>query len=159
MLQNEKRLHPHICVTSLRMAGITGGKLGLVPVDLVTKFVEKALRGDPLEIMGRHQFERLDVRDAVEGIVRFLAIPQSSWKEVYNLGQGSAFSIEDLASEVVEQVSQVKGTEPVKIIENIVDDELNFGMDSSEFFHVTGWKPQFTIKDTIHSLITYLENE
>ena len=157
MLQSEKRLNPHINITSLRLAGLTGGQIGLVPIDLISRFVQQALDGSPIEIRGRHRFERLDVRDAVGAINKLLLVPAKQWKEVYNLGQGETFSIEELAREVIKQVSLVntKGQSP--LVENLVDDSLNFGMDSSAFYHDTGWNPRYTLSESIQSLINHFD--
>lgn len=159
MLRSQKKAHPHLNVTSLRLAGLAGGQSGLVPVDLVARFVQQALNGEAIEIRGQHTFERLDVRDAVDGVINFLSVPASQWKEVYNLGKGEAFSIETLAREVVDQVHQVKGVEPSPIIVKDEDKSLHFGMDSSLFYQATGWRPKYTLGDTIRSLIDYFEDE
>lgn len=159
MLQNQKRLHPQINVSSLRLAGLTGGQKGLVGDDLVSKFVNQAIKGEPLEIRGRHIFERLDIRDAVEGIIKFLAIPTNQWKEVYNFGRGDNFRIEELAEKVTSQVSKKNNSIPSKIIKNIKDKSLHFGMDSSTFYRDTGWQPKYSLSDTIESLIIYFNEQ
>lgn len=158
MLSSVLNDKPHLCGTSLRLAGLTGGSPGLVPVDLVTRFVQQALRGEPLEIWGDHQFERLDVRDAAAGIAALLSVPPQEWQEVYNLGQGGTFSIRELASWTAEEVSQHTGEPPVPIWEDWKDQPLHLGMDSGAFFELTGWTPQYSLRESISSLITYLEN-
>ena len=106
----------------------------MVEIDLVTKFVQQALRGEPIKILGQHTFERLDIRDAVDGIVEFLEVPPIQWNEVYNLGRGETLSIGKLADEVISQVEKIKGKTSSQIITNYVDDSLHFGMDSNTFY-------------------------
>jgi len=159
MVQDERQRQPHLNWTSLRLAGLIGGGPGLVPVDLVTRFVEKALRGEPLEILGEHRFERLDIRDAVQALVRFMGTPAQQWEPVYNLGRGENFSIHRLAKVVIDQVTPTTGGEPSRIITKFRDPPLAFGMDSSKFYQVTGWKPECSLADTICSLASFLERE
>ena len=160
MLSREAYHHPHLHVTSLRLAGLTGGQEGLVPVDLVTKFVQQALEGGPLEILGEHRFERLDIRDAVQGIIHFLDVPSSTWGVVYNLGKGETFTITDLAGAVLDEVRKATGKEPPEMITRHIHQPLHFGMDSSAFYEITGWVPEYSLRDSICSLISYLsENE
>jgi nucleoside-diphosphate-sugar epimerase len=127
----------------------------LVGVDLVSRFVKQALEGVPLEIQGEHMFERLDVRDAVNGLRALLRVPRADWQAVYNLGSGSSFSIRELARTVVEQVSRFTGEPPVEVELDLRDPPLKFEMDSRRFFRQTGWKPEYTLSDTIQSLIRY----
>ncbi len=157
MLKSVKEINNQINITSLRLAGLAGGQKGLVPVDLVSKFVQQALQGEPLEIHGEHTFERLDVRDAVGGIIKLLSIPSSKWKEIYNLGRGDSFSIDKLVREVIQQVSKTKKSKPSQVIVKYIDKSLTFGMDSKAFYQVTNWKPKYSLPDTIQSLIEYFE--
>jgi nucleoside-diphosphate-sugar epimerase len=155
MLERIRGEKPHLRTAAVRLAGLTGGQPGLVGVDLVSRFVKQALEGVPLEIQGEHVFERLDVRDAVNGLRALLRVPRADWQAVYNLGSGSSFSIRELARTVVEQVSRFTGEPPVEVELDLRDRPLKFEMDSSRFFRQTGWKPEYTLSDTIQSLIRY----
>jgi nucleoside-diphosphate-sugar epimerase len=148
----------HINITSLRLAGLAGGQKGLVPIDLLSKFVQQALRGDPIEIRGQHRFERLDVRDAVDGIIKLLSIPSNNWKEVYNLGRGETFSIDELAREIINQVVIKKECKPPQVIVKNIEKSLIFGMDSNAFYQDTNWKPRYSLGETIQSLIEYFDH-
>lgn len=159
MVQDKRRRHPHLHWTSLRLAGLTGGAPGLVLVDLVTRFVDQALRGEPLEIRGDHRFERLDIRDAVQALLELLEIPSREWEPVYNLGRGETFSLRELAETVLEQVDPPPGAAPSRIVTRIQDPSLAFGMDSTRFFQLTGWKPEYTLDDTVRSLVSYLRQQ
>ncbi len=79
MLQTEKKLNNHINITSLRLASLTGGQSGLQPIDIVSKFVMQALQDQPIELFGQHILERLDVRDAVDGLINLLSVPSRTW--------------------------------------------------------------------------------
>ena len=70
MANTIKQFNKHSNVTSLRLSALSGGQAGLVPIDILAKFVTKALRNETIEIIdGRQQMQRLDVRDAAKGIV------------------------------------------------------------------------------------------
>jgi nucleoside-diphosphate-sugar epimerase len=129
-----------------------------VPVDLITRFVEQALRGEPLEILGEHRFERLDIRDAVQALLKLLEVPHREWEAVYNLGRGEAFSLRDLAETVLAQVDPLPGAAPSRIVTRIQDPPLAIGMDSTRFFQLTGWQPEYALDDTVRSLASYLRN-
>lgn len=159
MLRAERLRQPHLNWTSLRLAGLTGGAPGLVPVDLVTRFVERALKGEPLVILGEHSFERLDIRDAVQGLIRLMKSASNRWGPVYNMGRGRTFTIQKVAYKVIDQVKLIAGGTRSEVITRIQDPPLAFGMDSSEFFQLTGWQPQYTLEDSIQSLIAYLQKQ
>jgi len=157
MLESAKKIYNHIKITSLRLASLAGGQSGLVMTDLVTKFVKQCLDSKSIKIFGQHIIERLDVRDAVDGIIALLSISPEKWKQVYNFGSGQTFNIIELAEKIVEQVKIQKGQQTSRIIIEEKDKKLSFGMDSECFFHDTNWKPKYSLEDTIRSLIKYLE--
>jgi nucleoside-diphosphate-sugar epimerase len=159
MLESEKKLNNHIHITSIRLASLTGGQSGLQLIDIVAKFVVQALEGKPIEIDGQHILERLDVRDAVDGLVKLFSLPSGTWKPVYNLGRGETFSVDELAEKVIEQVRLVKGETASCIIKKEGNKNSNFGMDSSAFFQATHWKPKYSLSETIQSLIEYLDDK
>jgi nucleoside-diphosphate-sugar epimerase len=158
MLRSARKKEPYLYWTSLRLAGLTGGAPGLVPVDLVTRFVAQALEGEPLRILGNHRFERLDVRDAVQAIIQFLETDPRQWDAVYNLGRGSTITIQELARTVIEQAVASTGKDRVPVITDIKDPPLEFGMDSSRFYALTGWQPAYPLEDSIQSIINLVQD-
>lgn len=148
MLKSVREINNQISITSLRLAALAGGQNGLVPIDVVSKFVQQALQGEPIEIRGQHRFERLDIRDAVDGIIKLLSVPSINLKEVYNFGSGDIFSIDELARRVIiERVSITKKSKPSQLIVKNIDKSLNFGMDSKAFYQITNWKPKYSLPD------------
>jgi nucleoside-diphosphate-sugar epimerase len=158
MVRAERDRQPHLHWTSLRLAGLAGGAPGLVPVDLAARFVDQALRGEPLVIFGKHRFERLDIRDAVQGLIEFMAVSAEDWEPVYNFGRGETFSIRRLAEAAAEQVEPYRAGNRSRVVTNIQDPPLAFGMDSSKFYQLTGWQPEYSLEETIQSLAAYLKN-
>ena len=157
MLSNLYKVNNQFFSTNLRLAALTGGQGGLVLNDIVSKFVQKTLNKEDISIVGGNQiFERLDVRDAASAIVVLLNSLTEKWESYYNLGNNSTINIVDLAQKVIDRTQIVNSCTSKVIIEDS-DCDLNFGMDSSLFLKQFNWAPQYSIEDTIDSLIKYLK--
>lgn len=143
--------------TSLRLASLSGGKEGL-RFEVISKFVNSALEGNPIKIIGGKQIlSYLDVRDAAASIITLLSIDSGKWKEVYNLGN-IPYSIVEIAS-LVSEISKNYLEKPVKIEIEEQDISLDVGMDSSLFYKDTHWKPQYDMKALVESLFEYLNHK
>jgi len=156
MLTEISHQHKQIHATSLRLATTVGGSKGLVNIDLVSKFVENVKNGKNIKVIGGMQeIERLDIRDAVSGIISLLKTPSHKWKSLYNLGSNNPFKLLYLAQEIIKIGKIYKVENPSKIDFEEKKIDLKFGMDSTLFKNDTGWKPKYSIEDTIHSLFIY----
>lgn len=148
--------HKNINTTSIRLAGVIGGAKGLINIDLVSKFVEKIRVGDPLKVVGGMQeFERLDIRDAVSGLIALLETPGEQWKSVYNFGAGHTFTLLELANKTVEIGKTFSNLKEGKIEFEEKQVDMKFGMDSNQFYKDTNWKPKYNIDDIIQSLFEF----
>lgn len=87
------------------------GAYGMV----VPRFVEAALRGEPLRVFGYGEQTRCfaDVRDTVEAIDRLTAGAAAGRPAVYNIGGDREISINDLAALVVRLAGSASGIEHV----------------------------------------------
>lgn len=142
-------------ITNLRLASLTGGKEGL-KLEVISKFVDKALKSETIEIIGGKQvFSYMDVRDAGAGIIALLSMNPEKWKEIYNLGSNKRYNILDIAS-LVAEVAKEYTDNPVRIQIEEKDIYLDVGMDASMFYKDTQWGPQYDMKDTIKSLFEFL---
>jgi nucleoside-diphosphate-sugar epimerase len=160
LLMSLRKINNQINTTSLRLATLAGGQNGLVPVDMISKFVRQALKGEPIKISGGSQtFERLDVRDAVTAIKALLTIAPANWKPFYNLGSGKTYNIKEIARIAVETASQNNGGKKSEITIEHKDVNMNFGMDSNLFMNEAHWKPNYDMKEIIVSLIQYFQNK
>jgi len=141
--------------TNLRLASLSGGKEGL-KLEVISKFVNHALKGEPIKIIGGTQaFSYLDVRDAAAGIIALLSVNPKEWREVYNLGSNQRCTIIEIANLVTEAAKRYTAN-PVKIEIEEKDIPLDVGMDSSLFYKDANWMPQYDMKATIESLFQYL---
>ncbi|MFS1512903.1 NAD-dependent epimerase/dehydratase family protein [Chengkuizengella sp. SCS-71B] len=157
MTSTVHKINKHSFETSLRLSTLSGGLTGLVPMDLITKFVNHVLNNETIEIWDRKQkIERLDVRDAADAIVALLKTDYRNWKSVYNVGTGHSHSILEIAN-MVADVAKSKYGLKVDIKISPESRKTSSVMDSSQFFELTNWKPQFSLEDTIVSLFECLE--
>src|SRR6056297_2152980 len=117
------------------------------------------MAGEDLTVIGgEQQMERLDIRDAVAGITRLLKTDPKEYNSVYNFGSGVTYSLLEIANEIKDLVSEKTGNSNLKInIRNTDAEPIKFGMDSTKLFSLLDWKPQYSIKETINSLIDYLK--
>jgi nucleoside-diphosphate-sugar epimerase len=146
-----------IKITNLRLASLPGGKEGL-KLGVISKFIEHALKGEPIKIIGGKQvFSYMDVRDAAAGIIALLSVNPLEWKAVYNLGSNARHNIIEIAN-LVAEVAKRYTIIPVKIEIEEKDIPLDVGMDSSLFYKDTQWKPQYKMKDSIESLFEYFND-
>lgn len=147
-------------VTSLRLASLSGGQDGLVPVDLTAKFVLHAIRGEAIRVVGGKQLiERLDVRDAVSGIVAMLQIDPRDWEPVYNLGYGQSWNIVEIAEQTLSLACECGYSSRNEVVVEPKDVKLEAGMDNTKIRHATGWAPRHGLQDTIRSLLDYFALE
>ena len=128
----------------------------MLEVCFLSKMAKQALKGEPITIIGgSQQMERLDIRDAADGLIAMLKTDPMNWKPVYNLGSGAVYNIVEIARKCVEIASRFnKGVKSEIILE---DKPINmrFGMDSSLFYKDMNWGPRYMLEDTIESLIKY----
>lgn len=156
MLSEISHQHKQIHTTSLRLAGIVGGAKGLINIDLMSKFVENVKNKKNVKVVGGMQeIERLDIRDAVSGIISLLNTPSNKWKPVYNLGSNTQIKLLDLAEEIIKIGKIYRVDNPSKVDFEEKEIDLKFGMDITLFINDTGWKPKYSIQDTIHSLFNF----
>lgn len=156
MLKELAHQHKQINTTSLRLAGIIGGAKGLINIDLVSKFVETVKNEGNLKVIGGMQvIERLDIRDAVTAIIALLETPSQQWRPVYNLGPNNPLKLLELAEDIIKIGKIYNANNPSKIDFEEKEVDLKFGMDIASFSKDTGWKPAYSIQDTIHSLFNY----
>lgn len=159
ILKSLNRINNQFYYTSIRLGSLAGGANGLVKTDLLTKMTQQALKGIPLTVEGgKQQIERLDIRDAVDGMLRFLHTDPKNYKPVYNFSSGETHLLLDIASKVAEVTARITGKPEVKInLDESEDIQMNFGMDSSTFYETVNWKPVKSLEDTIESLVEYLQ--
>lgn len=127
------------------------GAYGMV----VPRFVEAALKGNPLVVYGRGDHARtfVDIRDALDGLERVMQ--QGGWGEVYNIGGAEEITVLELARRVL---TLAGSSSPVCL----VPFEEAFGPDFEEIgrrvpdirrLRALGYEPRRTLEETLQSII------
>lgn len=160
MLVSLKKIKNHLHFTSIRLGTLAGGVVGLIELDFLSKISNQALRGETIVIeSGNQQLERFDIRDAIEALIEILKSDSSTWKTVYNLSSGEVNSLKSIVLKTINIASEYNNGIKSKI--EIIDKPINmeFGMDSSLFSKSFRWEKKNSIKDSITSLLEYLNNK
>ena len=159
MAENIKLTSKHSNVTSLRLSTLAGGQEGLVPVDIISKFVMNVLNNESIEIIdGSQKLQRLDIRDAADGIIALLKTNSDEWEKVYNLGIEGNHTVLEMANMANMVGKEMLGRD---VIVNVKAEkiDLELGMDSSRLYSLTKWKPYYSLKDIVESLFKYYRDE
>jgi len=131
------------------------GNYGMV----VPRFVQWALRGEPIQVYGDGEQSRCfaNVHDVVDGIMR-LAQAEGAVGQVFNIGNGEEVTIRQLA----ERVKQLTGSAS-EIVYVPYDEAYEAGFedmrrrvpDVGKIRAVTGWRPTTPLDETIRQIIAY----
>jgi len=138
---------PH---TNIRMASLLG-----VGYDqrIVNRMVDQVLRGEHLKVVGGMQrYGFLDVRDAVEGLVKLAMSNPKSWKETYNLGRNESYTLLDVVECIAEQMKRQTDMDVHYTISEGQDDR-NSSIDATLFMQEFQWSPEITLSETTAAII------
>lgn len=129
------------------------GQYGMV----VPRFVERALKNEPLEIYGTGHQTRCFccVMDVIGALVDLMACPTAAGK-VYNLGTDREISLIDLADMVIKQ-TQSKSRKVFISYEQAYgrpfDDMLRRVPSLDRIYQAVGFKPKYSLEDTLGLVI------
>lgn len=129
------------------------GRYGMV----VPRFVQRAVRGEPIEVFGTGEQTRAfcDVRDVVEAMTRLLAEPSCAGT-VFNVGSERRVSINALAERVV---ALARSTSPIVRVAyeqaygRDFEDTPDRVPDTTRIREAIGWEPRYTLDQTLTELI------
>lgn len=131
------------------------GKYGMV----VPRFVERALRNEPLYVYGNGKQTRCFccVYDTIEAIMKLMDLSKT-FGEVFNIGTSIEISILELAEKIIEMTnskSKVKYLSYDEAYEKGFEDMLRRVPDISKINSVIGFKPKYSLEETIKIVIRY----
>ena len=135
------------------------GMYGMV----VPRFVESALNNKPLRVFGDGQQTRCfgDVSDVVGAIIRLLEEPHSHG-QVFNIGNNTPISIENLAKRVIELTGSSSKIEHVPYEEAYAPgfDDMRVREPSlDKIAAAIGYKPTYTLDQTLNRIIKSMRQE
>ena len=160
LLAREYFLDYGIPAVNLRLFNTTGpGKRNDAPSDFVRQLVaiKKGLQPPVIEVGNlkpRRAF--LDVRDTVRGF--YLAAMKGKRGEAYNLCAASTHEVGEILRTAI-RLSGVKAKiRPVARLMRPSDEKIIFG-STEKVLEDTGWKPTFTIEQTLLSMLEYWDRK
>jgi UDP-glucose 4-epimerase len=131
------------------------GHYGMV----VPRFIEQALRGEPLTVYGTGNQSRsfTDVADVVEALVRLAETPAAEG-EVFNIAATNEITIADLAQRVIEKTgsnSTIVRVPYEKVYGEGFEDLERRAADTSRLRSVTGYSCQTSLDATLDRMIDF----
>ena len=123
---------------------------------VVTTFIKKALKNEPLPVFGKGEQTRsfCFVDDMVDGIISAMEKGESG--EVYNLGNPDEYSILELADKIKALTGSSSEIEYHALPE---DDPLQRCPDITKARTGLGWEPKISLEEGLKRYIEYLRNE
>lgn len=158
LLAREYFLDFGIQAVSLRLFNTTGpGKTNDAPSDFVRQLV-RVKRGaqPPVLEVGNLKPRRafLDVRDTVRAF--YLAAQKGRGGESYNICATSTYEVGKMLRTAIRLAGvKVEIREAARLMRPS-DEKIIFG-NTRKFRQATGWKPLFSLEETIRSMLTYWE--
>ncbi len=129
------------------------GRYGMV----VPRFVERALRSDPIEIYGTGQQTRCFcyVGDLVEAVIGLMASDKAVGG-VFNIGSGEEVTIETLADKVI-AATDSRSTKKLLSYEEAygrpIEDMMRRKPSIERIQKTIGWQPKTTLDETLEIII------
>jgi UDP-glucose 4-epimerase len=145
-------------ITIARLFNTTGprqtGRYGMV----LPRFVEQALRGEPITVFGSGQQSRCfaDVSDVVTALILLTGIPEAAG-QVFNIGNPEEITIGELAGLVKEMTESAS---PIRLIP--YDEAYQPGFEDMQrrvpniekLHRLTGFSPKIKLAQIAHRVIT-----
>ena len=135
------------------------GAYGMV----IPRFIQQALRGEPLTIFGDGQQSRcfLHVKDAVTAMIALMELPSAAG-EAFNIGSQEEVTIEQLAKRVVELTGSPSTTSYIpysEAYEEGFEDMARRVPDIHKANRFVGFTPTMNLRDILQSVIAYYRGQ
>ena len=158
LLAREYFLDYRIPAVNLRLFNTTGpGKIDDAPSDFVRQLVRiKKGKQAPVIEVGNLKPRRafLDVRDTVNGF--YLAALKGKRGESYNVCAASTREVGNMLRSAIRLAGVKVEIKPVPHLMRPSDEKIIFG-STRKFRGDTDWKPQFSLEQTLKSMLEYWE--
>ena len=140
---------PH---TNIRMASLIGEAFDQ---RVTNKMVDLALETGSLTVTDDQQFfGYMNVEDAAKGILSLTKIAPETWREAYNLGSETTYTLKTMA-ETIADVFAAELNRTVTIAVNAGEKCLNSALNGSALLHDTGFAPQIQLSESIRRILRY----
>lgn len=160
LLGREYFLDHGIHAVSLRLFNTTGpGKTNDAPSDFVRQLarIKKGQQSNVIAVGNlKPQRAFLDVRDTVRGF--FLAAMHGKPGEAYNICAAETRSIGELLRTAIRLAGVRVEIQPAPYLMRPSDEKIIFG-STTKLRRDTGWKPLFSLEQTLQSMLKYWEEK
>ena len=129
------------------------GQYGMV----VPRFIQKALRGEPLSIYGTGRQKRCFcyVQDLVDAVIGLMNCEEAAGK-VYNIGSTEEIAIEELADKIIEMTGSKSKKEFIsyeKAYGRPIEDMMRRVPGLERIKETIGWEPKTNLSETLQIII------
>ena len=131
-----------------------GQSENFVSAAIACRVARNELSGEKIVKIGNLEAKRdfTDVRDVVAAY-RMLSLSGKPG-EAYTVCSGSATSVKDIAENIIDLAEHEMEFEIDEKLFRPVEVEELFG-DSTKLIETTGWKPEFSLEDTLNDLLEF----
>ena len=129
------------------------GQYGMV----VPRFIQRALRGEPLSIYGTGRQKRCFcyVRDLVDAVIGLMNCEEAAGR-VYNIGSTEEIAIEELADKIIEMTGSKSKKEFIsyeKAYGRPIEDMMRRVPGLERIKETIGWEPKTNLSETLQIII------
>ncbi len=129
------------------------GRYGMV----VPRFIQRALRGEPLSIYGTGRQKRCFcyVQDLVDAVIGLMNCEEAAGK-VYNIGSTEEIAIEELADKIIEMTGSKSKKEFIsyeKAYGRPIEDMMRRVPGLERIKETIGWEPKTNLSETLQIII------
>lgn len=141
---------------ALRLSRVYGLGLSTPWDQLVGKFCLEASRGGQITVWnGGNEYDLVHIRDVTDFVINLIYQPDGKWKQVYNVGGGMLYTVDQLA-ETCRSAAVELGLTPPQIIyrQDPSAEEQHFFLDIARARDQLGWMPQVSLHQGVEELIS-----
>lgn len=133
----------------MRLPGIRGfGSQDTLHNCVFHQFIEKAIKGEPIEIWGKHETKRdfVYIKDVVQAISK--ALDNENARGTYNIGMGKGLTILEEAEDIISVFSDPKKKSPIVFRPDIAELRTrSYIFDYSKAKKDFGFEPMYSYRD------------
>jgi UDP-glucose 4-epimerase len=110
-------------------------------------FIEKAIKGEPIEVWGEHKALRdhIYVKDVVSCVIK--AIESKEKSGIYNLASGVGVTVDEEAKAIIDAFSPKENPSKIVYRHDIKDNTPTWVYDISSTVKTFNWNPKYSYKE------------
>lgn len=140
--------------TNLRIASLIGAGFNQ---RIINRFVQDALAMKRITVSKSMQtFAFMDVRDIANAIYLLTEVRPDAWKHVYNIGMDPGYTLVEIM-QVIQSVFRAEGLPFPEVIYTDSEKVGNSALDDRVFRKDTGFKPQYSLEDSVVSILKWFQ--